>query len=168
LEQMLGLVLGEAGRRLIHDQHLSVLCQGLGYLGELPECGAEIAQHCARVDIHLHDLEDFGRPAAGFAVVDQPAATQRLGGQVDVAGQDLDAQFAALSDASVDPSRGGYSLTNFPGQPGHPGRVWPHCWTMRGPARPSSSPQSTGSDDPSPKLPGPSPISVSGESRCAP
>ena len=40
LEQCLGLVPGEAGRRLVHDQHLGVLGQRLRDLGELPVRGA--------------------------------------------------------------------------------------------------------------------------------
>ena len=62
--------------------------------------------------------------------------------------------------------RVGCSPTNSPGQPRRPGRDWSRCSTMPGPETPWSLPRSTGSADPSPRSPAPSPISVNGESRC--
>ena len=60
----------------------------------------------------------------------------------------------------------GYSPTNSPGQPRRSGRDWSRCSTMPGPETPWSLPRSTGSADPSPRSPAPSPISANGESRC--
>ena len=84
LEQCLCLVFGEAGGWFVHDQHLGVLGQRLGDLGELPVRGAQAAQHRTRVDVDTHHLEDLGGSLAGFPVVDQSTTAQRLRGEVDV------------------------------------------------------------------------------------
>jgi hypothetical protein len=79
-------------------------------------------------------------------------------------GQDLDAQLAALDAAGVDPSRA--FTDKLSGSAKRPGRDWSRCSTMPGPETAWSLPRSTGSADPSPRSPAPSPISVNGESLC--
>jgi hypothetical protein len=84
--------------------------------------------------------------------------------RVSTIGQDLDAQLAALDAAGVDPSRA--FTDKLSGSAKRPGRDWSRCSTMPGPETAWSLPRSTGSADPSPRSPAPSPISVNGESRC--
>jgi hypothetical protein len=84
--------------------------------------------------------------------------------RVSTIGQDLDAQLAALDAAGVDPSR--VFTDKLSGSAKRPGRDWSRCSTMPGPETAWSLPRSTGSADPSPRSPAPSPISVNGESRC--
>ena len=83
LEQRLGLVPGEAGRRLVHDQHLGVLGQRLGDLGELPVGGAQLTDPGPRIDLDVHVGEHLPRLADRLPVVDQTSG-HRFGGQIDV------------------------------------------------------------------------------------
>ena len=84
--------------------------------------------------------------------------------RVSTIGQDLDAQLAALDAAGVDPSRVFTDKLSGSAKTARPGLV-----ALLDYARPETAwslPRSTGSADPSPRSPAPSPISVNGESRC--
>ena len=84
--------------------------------------------------------------------------------RVSTIGQDLDAQLAALDAAGVDPSRVFTDKLSGSAKTARPGLV-----ALLDYARPETAwslPRSTGSADPSPRSPAPSPISVNGQSRC--
>ena len=84
--------------------------------------------------------------------------------RVSTIGQDLDAQLAALDAAGVDPSRVFTDKLSGSAKTARPGLV-----ALLDYARPETAwslPRSTGSADPSPRSPAPSPISANGESRC--
>src|SRR5919202_213282 len=84
VEQGVGLVLGEAGGGLVHDEYPGVLGQRLGDLGQLPVRRAEVGDRGVRIDVDVHLPEYLARAPARLAVPDQSGGAEWLGGQVDV------------------------------------------------------------------------------------
>ena len=86
--------------------------------------------------------------------------------RVSTTGQDLDAQLAALTAAGVDVDRVFTDKLSGSAGTARPGLA--SMLDTPAPATLLSLPQSTGSVDPSPKSPAPSPTLASAESYCAP
>ena len=84
LEQGPGLVFGQRGGRLVHDQDLGVLRQRLGDLDHLHHAGAEFGPRCIRIEILAEILQHGARHLSGGPIVQEERTLARLAVEKDV------------------------------------------------------------------------------------
>ena len=83
-EQMADLLLGQRGRRLVHDQHVGVERHRLGDFHHLPASDGELADLDLWIDVDVEPLEQCLGHATHLVVVDKPEAAGRFAANPDV------------------------------------------------------------------------------------